>query len=482
MSAEETQTPEPQSALPSWTRGAPGEVLDENKPLIAKIKSLIKNDKKDAVLATVQGWPPADIMELLVQLPVKSARTLHGWLPVAPAAKVLVEVNPGLRAVLMEESGLTRLAAIVADLEDDVAVELLSDLPDEVVEAVLPHLPRGPALSRRLGYDEHSAGAIMSNRFVAVLEHWQVGTATRQIRREAGEIEKLHEVYVVDGNRRLVGLLKLRDLLLNSKRTIVRQIMRKVPLYVGPDEDRDSLLEQARYYKVQAVPVVDKDRRVIGRITLKEMREAAQESAEEDIKVMGRVSADANPNDSLLKIVKGRLPWLVAGLFGASVAASVVGSFEEDLERAAILASFIPVVMAMAGNAGIQASTVTVQGLADGTLWLGDMGQRLLREFAGSLINGLSVAVLLGILILSAAQFFDIIAPLRLAFAAGLSVATVTTLAATIGATIPLVLNHFKVDPAVATGVFITTSNDIFGVLIYFLIATNLYSGVLEGL
>ena len=190
-----------------------------------------------------------------------------------------------------------------------------------------------------------------------------------------------------------------------------------------------------------------------------------------------RVAPGANANESLAKLVRGRLPWLVGGLLGASLAAGVVGSFEEELERAAILASFIPVVMAMAGNAGIQASTVTVQGLASGNLWIGDIGHRVVKELAGSLVNGLVVAVLLGVLIFVAAQIVDIRAPGRLALAAGLSLAAVTVMAATLGSTIPLVLHHFKIDPAVATGVFITTSNDIFGVLIYFLMATAIYLG-----
>ena len=153
----------------------------------------------------------------------------------------------------------------------------------------------------------------------------------------------------------------------------------------------------------------------------------------------------------------------------------MVGAFEEQLAKAAILATFIPIVMVMAGNAGIQASTVTVQGLALGNLWIGDIWRRIGKELLGSLINGVLVALLLGALILLAAQVFEIVDPLRLAFAAGLSLATVIVMAATLGATVPLVLNHFKVDPAIATGVFITTSNDILGILVFFLLAEALY-------
>ena len=191
--------------------------------------------------------------------------------------------------------------------------------------------------------------------------------------------------------------------------------------------------------------------------------------------IMGGVAPDALPDDSVGRIIRGRLPWLVGGLVGASLAGLVVGGFEDKIKQAAILASFIPVVMAMAGNAGIQASTVTVQGLAAGNVWLGDVGSRLGKEFLGSLINGIFVAVVLGLLVIFIAQFVELQAPVRLALAAGLSVATVTVMAATLGAAIPLVLKRVGIDPAVASGVFITTTNDIFGVIVYFFIASTIY-------
>lgn len=460
-----------------WHQGEPGEPAVENKPLLKRIEGLIKNKERAEVLNIIGNWPPADIMELLIQLPLKRARKLYSWLPTVPAVNVLMEVNPKLRAVLMQESGINRVAEIAEGLSDDDAVDLFAKFPDEMAESLLLRHPRGSSLRERLSFSEDSAGAIMSDRFVAVLDTWKIGTALRQIRRSAADIEKLYEVYVVDEERRLAGRLKLRDLLLNTKKTVIREVMRTVPATVSADTDQEEVLQLAERYDLQTVPVLTADGHVIGRVTLDELREVVRWEADEDIKLMSGVAPDAQPDESLAKMIRGRLPWLVIGLLGASMAAGVVGSFEEELERAAILASFIPVVMAMAGNAGIQASTVTVQGLAAGNLWIGDIGRRLVKELAGSLINGTIVALLLGGLILVAAQFLEIAAPGRLALAAGLSLAAVTVMAATLGATIPLLLHHFKVDPAVATGVFITTSNDIFGVLVYFLLATALYLG-----
>ena len=213
----------------------------------------------------------------------------------------------------------------------------------------------------------------MKTKFVAVHEDWDVRTATRAVRKMAAEIESFYEVYVVNEQRQLVGRLQLRDLLLNKKRARIGDIMRPVEVFVGPDEDQEDVLELARTYNVQTIPVIDEKRHVLGRITVEELHEIVRDEAEEDIMLMSGLAPDALPDDSVRRIIRGRVPWLAGGLVGATLAGAVVGSFEDQLRQAAILASFIPVVMAMAGNAGIQASTVTVQGLAAGNLWIGTL-------------------------------------------------------------------------------------------------------------
>ena len=410
-----------------------------------------------------------------MQLPLRKARRFWKWLPAGPAVKVLTAINPDLRAVVMQDSSIARLSAIVSEMDDDDAVELLDEFPDEMINAVLEQVPGSQRLRERLEFEEDTAGEVMSNKFVVVLDEWDVGMATRAIRTKAADIETFYEVYVVDEDRRLVGRLQLRDLLLNKKKTRIRDIMREVEVYVYPDVDQEDLLDFASRYRVQTIPVVDEDHHVIGRITLDELQEIVRDEAEEDIMLMSGLAPDALPDDSVGRIIRGRLPWLAGGLLGAVLAGAVVGSFEEQLKQAAILASFIPIVMAMAGNAGIQASTVTVQGLAAGNLWIGDLGRRVTKEFFGSMINGAIIAIALGLIVLLASLIVSIDAPLRLAIAAGISVLLVTMIAATLGSTIPLVLNHLDIDPAVATGVFITTANDILGVLVYFMIASSIY-------
>ena len=462
-----------------WVRGEPGELAPENRELLAMLERLIRDDERANVLGTVGHWDALDIRDLLIYLPIKLARRLFSWLPAGAAVDVLVEVSPDLRAQLMQDIEVAQIAEIAGGLEEDDAVELLDDLPQPVVEQVLDRLPDSDDLRERLEFAEDTAGEAMTTKFVAVLDHWDVRTATRAVRKMAAEIESFYEVYVVNEARQLVGRLQLRDLLLNKKRARIRDIMREVEVYVSPDEDQEDVLELARTYNVQTIPVVDDEMHVIGRITVEELHEIVRDEAEEDIMLMSGLAPDALPDDSVGRIIRGRFPWLAGGLVGAAMAGAVVGSFEEQLRQAAILASFIPVVMAMAGNAGIQASTVTVQGLAAGNLWIGDLGRRVVKELLGSLINGTLIGIALALLVVAASGVVTVEAPVRLAVAAGLSVLLVTIIAATLGSTIPLVLNHFDIDPAVATGVFITTTNDILGVLVYFTVASTIYLGAI---
>jgi magnesium transporter len=461
-----------------WVYSEHGELAPENRELLQHVEDLIDDDKRLAVLALLKSWDEPDIGDLMIHVSLRKARKLYDWLPTELAADVLEAMHADLRTVLMQDSDIERITEIVEELEDDDAVELLNDLPDRIEDAVLERLSDDEELRERLKYEEDTAGSIMSNKFVLVIDGWNVGTATRLIRRKAAEIEKFYEAYVVNEERELVGLLKLRDLLLNKKKVLIRDIMREEPISVTPEQDQEDVLELATRYNLATVPVVDEHRHVIGRITVEELQEVARDEAEEDMLLMGGISPDALPDDSLGRMVRARLPWLVGGLLGAGLAGMVVGSFEQELQRAAILATFIPVVMAMAGNAGIQASTVTVQGLATGNVWFGDIGRRIAKELASSVINGVVVALLLVGLVMAVSTIVEFESPMRLAIAAGLSVAIVTAMAATLGSTIPLILHRFKIDPAVATGVFITTSNDIIGVFVYFVVASTIYLGV----
>lgn len=234
-------------------------------------------------------------------------------------------------------------------------------------------------------------------------------------------------------------------------------------------------MELAAKATLPVVPVIDAERHLIGQVTVTELREIERAEAEEDLKLMGGIAPESTAMDGPFEIVPRRLPWLAAGLVGAGTAAVVVGAYEDALTEAAILASLIPIVMSLAGNAGIQASTVTVQAQTAGALWIGDIGGRLWREIGGAVLNGSLVGLIVALAIVGIGSFADIDRPMMLGIAAGLTLIVVTVQASTVGAMVPVVLDRLGFDPAVATGIFITTSNDVVGVLIFFVIATAIY-------
>lgn len=445
-----------------------------NSAVVDELARLIKAGDREAVTQALKRWPPAHLVGLFVYLPLKRARVLINWLD-QYQARVVAELNPSFRHALLEDVTLQRLVEVLEGLEPEEAADILYDFPEEVVQQVLPRLPERAAIESSRGYEEESAGSIMSRKFVAVPPEWTVGQVTSEVRAHAREIEKLYAVNVIDADHRPVGYLRLRDLLLAPKEALVRDIMSTDFVAVGPDTDQEEVAKLADRYELSVVPVVDRDGRLVGRITPKQLRRVLREEASEDLNRMAGLPADTRPDESIGRIVRGRIPWLLIGLAGASLSATVVGAFEDQLAKAAILASFIPIVMSMAGNAGIQAATVAVQGISTGAVTFGDLGWRLAKELLAALANGAIAAGVLIALVLGIAQVAVFEAPVTLALTAGLALLSVVLVAVGVGATIPILLDRLGIDPAMATGVFITTGNDILSVMIFFALVSAFY-------
>ncbi len=452
-----------------------GHDLDEhNSAVVAEFARLIKAGERSTVTQAIKRWPPPHLVALFVHLPLKRARKLMVWLD-KYQTRVVAELNPSFRSALLEDCTVQRLAEVFDGMEPEEIVDHLDELPEEVQLEVLPKLDQRGAVENLRGYRDESAGSIMSRKFVAVPADWTVGQVAHEIRANAQAIEKLYAVNVVDAEHRPVGYLRLRDLVLSPRDALVSDVMNTDFIGVGPDTDQEEVAKLADRYELSVVPVVDADGRLIGRITPKQLRRVLREEAEEDLNLMAGLPADTRPDESIRRIVRGRIPWLLIGLAGASLSATVVGAFEGQLERAAILASFIPIVMSMAGNAGIQASTVAVQGLSTGTVKFSDLGWRLGKELAAAATNGAIAASVLILLVLGVAQLMDFDAPMVLALSAGLSLLTVVLVAVAVGATVPIILDKLGIDPAMAVGVFITTGNDILSVMIFFLMMSLFY-------
>ncbi len=442
-----------------------GEVLDN-------ISALVESGQRGMVMNLVADLYPADLASLLEHLAPDTARDLFRWLPTDLAGDILPDLDDDFRATLLEEVESKRITEIIDELDTDDAADVLADLPDEIVEAVLPGLEDKAEVQELLAYDEESAGGIMGTEFVAVPGSWTVDEATEEVRRQADEVEPIYAVFVVDESFRLTGAVSLKRLLLSQATSRMDAVMDTADICVSADVDQEEVARMMERYDLVSLPVVDADRRPIGRITIDDVVDVLRDEAEEDIQRMSGVAGGEEPTDSILRITRGRLPWLLAGLFGAGLSAVVIARFEHTLEQAVVLAFFIPIVMATAGNAGIQSSAIAVQGIASGDVWSADMLHRLAKEMAVALINALALAVVLAVGVLVLIEADD---PRLLALTASLALIVVIVLATTIGAAVPLILHRMGVDPALATGPFITTTNDILGILIFFVLATAIY-------
>jgi magnesium transporter len=400
------------------------------------------------------------------------------WLPADVAGDVLAELDDEYRARLLEDVSNERITEMLDELDTDDAVDVLADLPADVASQVIPGLEYAADVQELLGYEEDTAGGRMATELVYVHEDATVAEATEEVRRNAENVGVIYAIFVVDELERLVGVVSLKRLLLSPSRARIADIMDEEVISVKTSVDQEEVARLMERYDLVSMPVVDHDGCLVGRITIDDIVDVLREEAEEDMQRMSGVARSEEPTDSVFRIVRGRLPWLMAGLVGASLAAAVIMMFEESLARASILASFIPIVMATAGNAGIQSSTIAVQGLASGDVWASDFGHRALKELGVALLNGIIASLVLGLVILVIAPFLDAIATedaFTLAMTASIALLLVIVLATTLGAIVPLLLHRVHIDPALATGPFITTTNDILGILIFFLLANWLY-------
>ena len=446
-----------------------------NPGLIAEVSKLAAANKRESVLDCLRKLHPADVAVLLSHLsPAEAKKALH-WLPPERGGEVLAELDDHFRARLLEDDDSDSISTLLEELDPDDAADVLADLPEETAQRVLPKLEDAQQVGQLMEYGEETAGGIMAAEYFAVIRSWRVEQVIEKMRRCAHELPDLIEVFITDETGMLEGAASLKSLLLSAPDALIGDVMCTEVVSVPTHEDQEVAARTMERYDLLVLPVLDGQGRLVGQITIDDVVDVIREESEEDIQRMGGLSGDEEPTDSVWQMVKSRLPWLLGGLGGAGLAAMVVGSFDEALQQAVILAGFIPIIMATAGNVGIQSSAVAVQGLASGDILQGDIRRRLAKEVTVAMINGIAAAMVTTLVIFTLSLVTSIHEPARLALTAGLALVAVILLAAVIGATVPLILHRLGVDPALATGPFITTSNDILGVLIFFQLATVLY-------
>jgi len=440
---------------------------------INNLKSVIEKKDNSAALDKLDQLHPADIAEIYENLSLEEATYLYLLLDPEKASDVLVELEEDERESFLKALPSDVIASQFIDhMESDDAADVIGDLAEDKKQEVLLHIDdveQAGDIVDLLSYDEDSAGGLMAKELIRVNENWGVATCIREMRKQAEDLDEIYYIYVVSDENVLLGILSLKALLLASASTRIKDIYDAEISSVQTDADSEEVARIMEKYDLIVLPVTDSIGRLMGRITIDDVVDVIRDEAERDYQLASGITTDVETTDSPARLSRARLPWLIIGLLGGIVVAAVIGRFEEDIQINPEMAFFIPLIAAMAGNVGIQSSAIIVQGIASNSLGLESTYRKLGKELIVSLMNGL---ILSGLLFL---YNYFISHNLALTFTVSTSLFVVIIFAALFGTLIPLALNRMKIDPALATGPFITTMNDIMGLFIYFLMGRILY-------
>lgn len=441
---------------------------------ISELKSILDKRDNRAALEKLDQLHPADIAEIYENLSLEEATYLYLLLDPEKASDVLVELEDDERVSFLKALPSEVIASqFIHHMDSDDAADIIGDLEEEKKQEVLLHIDdveQAGDIVDLLSYDEDSAGGLMAKELIRVNENWGVATCIREMRKQAEELDEIYYIYVVSDENVLLGILSLKALLLASASTRVKDIYDAEVRSVQTDTDSEEVAQIMEKYDLIVLPVTDSIGRLMGRITIDDVVDVIRDEAEKDYQLASGITTDVETTDSPARLSRARLPWLIIGLMGGIVVAAVIGRFENDIQINPEMAFFIPLIAAMAGNVGIQSSAIIVQGIASNSLGLESTYRKLGKELIVSLMNGLILSSLLFL------YNFFISHNLALTFTVSTSLFVVIIFAAMFGTLIPLFLNKMKIDPALATGPFITTLNDIMGLFIYFLMGRVLYS------
>ena len=443
------------------------------KEYIDTLKAAIERNAESSLLELVNDLHPADVAEIIDELEADEALVLYKVMDADRASDVLMHLEDDSREKFLALLTPKEIAEQFIDhLDSDDAADMINELPDDQKEKVIAEIEdkqQAQDIVDLLHYEEETAGALLAKELIKVDVNWTVSKAVKEMRKQAEQIEHVYTVYVVDENDVLLGRLQLNKMLLNPIRAKIADIYDPKIRSVNVDEGQEEIANIMEKYDLVALPVVDELGRLLGRITIDDVVDVIKEEAEKDYALASGISGNIESTDSIFVLTRARLPWLLIGLVGGILGARVIELYEGDLQLFPEMAFFIPLIAAMGGNVGVQSSAIIVQGLANNSLGLSGIWSKLRKEFGVALLNGM----VLSIIIFAYNYFFQ--DSLALAYTVSLALFCVILVAALFGTFVPLLLDKYDIDAALATGPFITTVNDVLGLFIYFLIGHLLY-------
>ena len=437
-----------------------------SKELIDNISDLILNKNNKEIKKIVKTLHYADLAELINELKFDESLYLLKLIDSDKTSDVLTELDDDLRERVLKEFSEKEIAGEIKELDSDDAVDILSELSEEKKEKVISLIKDENItenIRELLNYDEDTAGGLMAKELISVNENWSVLKCLREIRKQAKDITRVHSIYVLNKKEELIGRLSLKDLIMSPSKKKIKQIYIPKVDYVNVNDSAEDVAKLMRKYDLEAIPVINDDRQLLGRITIDDIVDFIKDEAEEDYLLAAGVSNDVEADDSIFELSKARLPWLILGLFGGLGSVFILESFEEIMASESLRALFFytPLIAAMAGNVGVQSSAIVVQGLANDVI-KGSVLKRLVKEVSLTVLNG----IILSLLIIGFGQIVN--QPIEMSLTISVSMIFVIIVAALIGTAVPIILDKLDIDPAIATGPFITTGNDVIGILLFF--------------
>ena len=436
---------------------------------IDAIKELINKGSDKRLRKRLKDLHYADIAEVIYELSTEQATYLVKLLDSEKTADALAEVDEDIREGILEKLSAKEIAEEIEELDTDDAADLIAELPEgrqEIVMSQITDSDHVEDIRELLTYQENTAGGLMAKELVKVEENLSVLKCLNEMRSQAEEVTRVHSIYVVDEYNILKGRLSLKDLITANSRAIVKDIYIPQVDAVTVDQPGEEVADIMSKYDLEAIPVVDNKKQLMGRITIDDIVDLIKEEAEKDYQLAAGISNDVEANDDIFELTKARLPWLFLGLLGGLGGVFILQDFEKIMELPELRSLFFytPLIAAMAGNVGVQSSAIIVQGLANNVV-RGSLLPLLFKEIGLGLINGLALGLILILFGFIINQ--DLIISLTIAGA----MMGVIIIAALVGTFVPIILNKRGIDPAIATGPFITTANDIFGIFFFFYMA-----------
>lgn len=444
------------------------------KEFLDEIREAINSRSESQIERLLKDVHPADIADILDQVNLDEAKFIYGILDEDRASETLMELEDEVRNRFIKSLSNKEIAEQVEQLDSDDAADLIGELSEEDQEKVIQQITDKEVVEEvidLLNYDEDSAGGLMQKEYFQANADAKVSETVVELRKQSEEVKSVYSIYVVDEDEKLVGVLPLKQLVFTAPNSLVSDKMIASNIkYAKVNTPNIEVADMMEKYDLVALPVVDLSGKLVGRITIDDVVDIIKEEADKDYQLASGISENVEPTSSVLKQTRSRLPWLIIGMLGGILGAQVISQYEDTISLNPAVAYFIPLITATGGNVGVQSSAIVVQGLANNTIRIGGFLPKIAKEVSVGLINGLICSIIIfGI-------SYGITNDHLLGLSVSIALLTVILVAGVMGTVTPLILNRMKIDPALATGPFITTVNDVTGLFIYFLVGMIVYA------